>query len=81
MHLLELMVVIGGAEMSPGALSLLYREEAASAAHGLDWTRAEALYADRGHDHDHDHDHGYDEYGFDDDEFGFAGGFGGYSAN
>ena len=81
MHLLELMVVIGGAEMNPGALSLLYREEAASAAHGLDWTRAEGLYSEQEHDHGHDHDHDYDGYGFDDDDFGYAGGFGGYSAN
>ncbi|MBQ9002533.1 MAG: NAD(P)-dependent oxidoreductase [Eggerthellaceae bacterium] len=74
MHLLELMVVIGGADMNPKALSLLYREEAASAAHGLDWTRAEGLYAE--HDHGYDHD-AYD-YG---DGIGFPGGFGGYSAN
>ena len=78
MHLLELMVVIGGADMNPKALSLLYREEAASAAHGLDWTRAEGLYAE--HEHGHAHDHGHDAYDYDDD-FGFPGGFGGYSAN
>ena len=79
MHLFELIAVIGGSDMNPEALSLLYREEAASAAHGLDWTRAEGLYAD--HDHAHDHNHGFDSHGFDDDDYGYAGGFGGYSAN
>ena len=79
MHLLEVIAVIGGAEKAPAALSLMYREEADSAAHGLDWTRAEQLFADHDHGHDHccDHDHDFD----DDDDFGMYGGFGGYSAN
>lgn len=79
MHLLEVIAVIGGADKAPAALSLMYREEADSAAHGLDWTRAEQLFADHDHDHccDHDHDHSYD----DDEGFGIYGGFGGYSAN
>lgn len=89
MHLLEVITVIGGADKAPAALSLMYREEADSAANGLDWTRAEDLFSECGHDHDcgcgcdHDHDHGYDhDYGIDEDDgFGFAGGFGGYSAN
>ena len=74
MHLLEVIAVIGGSDKTPAALSLMYREEADSAAHGLDWTRAENLFAD--HDHDHNCDHGYD-----DDDFGMYGGFGGYSSN
>lgn len=80
MHLLEVIAVIGGADKAPAALSLIYREEAASAAHGLDWTRAESLFAGYGdfeHGHDHSHDHGQGQYE-DDDDFGF---FGGYSAN
>ena len=80
MHLLEVIAVIGGAEKAPAALALMYREEADSAAHGLDWTRAEDLFSDHDdhcHDHDCDHDHGYD----DDDGFGMYGGLGGYSAN
>lgn len=79
LHLLEVIAVIGGAEKAPAALSLMYREEADSAAHGLDWTRAEDLFANHDHDHDHyhDHDHGYD----DDEDMGMFGGFGGYSAN
>ena len=75
MRLLEVLAVIGGMDKPPAALSLIYREEQASAAHGLDWTRAEGLFAD--HDHDYDDDI---EYGYDDDDFGFPGGFG-YSAN
>lgn len=82
MHLLELLVVIGGARMNPSALSLLYREEAASAAQGLDWSRAEGLYAEQehAHAHSHSHDDGFDEF-YDEGDFGFAGGFGAYSAN
>ncbi len=82
-HLLELLAVIGGADKSPAALSLVYGEEGACAEAGLDWTRAEEVYGghscdcddddcDCGHHH-HGHDD-FDEYGF--DEFGF-----GYSAN
>lgn len=81
MHLLELMAVIGGAEKGPAALTLLYREEAAGAAQGLDWSRAANLYDEHSHD-DHFHDdYDIDGDGDDDDMFGFAGGFGGYSTN
>ena len=64
----------------PAALSLLYRDEQASADNGLDWTRAEGMFgeSDDAHGHDHDED-GFG--GYDDDAFGYAGGFGGYSAN
>ena len=55
MHLLELLAVIGGADMAPAALALVYRDEAAGAAAGLDWTRAEQAYG-RGGDHDRDED-------------------------
>lgn len=78
MHLLEVLAVIGGADKAVAALSVMYRDEADAARHGLDWSRAEDLFAEyegQTHHHDHDHDHfGYD----DDDDFGF---FGGYSAN
>lgn len=90
MHLLEVLAVIGGADMAPSALTLLYRDEQASADNGLDWTRAAGLF-NEGHDHDHQHDQdhsGEDDYSYEDyddydedDPFGFAGGFGGYSAN
>lgn len=57
MHLLELLAVIGGADMAPAALALVYRDEAAGAEAGLDWTRAEAAYGGgSGCDHDHGHD-------------------------
>ena len=51
MHLLEVLAVIGGADMAPAALSLLYRDEQASADNGLDWTRAAGLFGEAG-DHD-----------------------------
>lgn len=85
MHLLEVLAVIGGADMAPAALSLLYRDEQASADNGLDWTRAAGLF-NEAHEHHHDHDgEDFDDYGYDeddeDDPLGFAGGFGVYSAN
>lgn len=65
MHLLELLAVIGGAEKSPAALSLIYGDEASCAEAGLDWTRAEQAYGSYEHGgcgcgHDHGHGHGYD---------------------
>ena len=82
MHLLELLAVIGGADKSPAALALVYGEEAACAAQGLDWSRAEKLYAqEEGGYADED---GYlddmDEYGYDDEDEGGTIGFG-YSVN
>lgn len=76
LHLLELLAVIGGTDMAVSSLSLVYGEEAACAAQGLDWTRAEQAYGDMETDGDEcdcggDHHH-HDEY---------PGGFGGYSAN
>lgn len=82
MQMLELLAVIGGADKSPAALSLVYGEEAECAAQGLDWTRAEKAYGGCGHDHDCDcdddcdcgcgHGHHDDGYGDDDyDDFGF----------
>lgn len=76
MHMLELLAVIGGADMAPCALALVYRDEEAGAAHGLDWTRAEQAYGrvpsedgewDEGDDgcgcgHSHGHSHGRDDY-------------------
>lgn len=76
MHLLELLAVIGGADLAPAALALVYRDEAAGAEAGLDWTRAAAAYGG-GHDHDHDHDDedwdrvddDWDDAGFDDFDY------------
>lgn len=78
MHLLEIVAIIGGADLAPAALSLIYRDEATGAAHGLDWSRAEGLFADG--DHGHLHDAVLDD-AYDYDDLGFSGGFGGYSAN
>ncbi len=75
MHLLELLAVIGGLDKAPSALSLVYGDESACAANGLDWTRAEETY---GQSDSHDdgcgcgHDHGDDDIPEE---------FGGYSAN
>ncbi|MCD8316628.1 MAG: NAD(P)-dependent oxidoreductase, partial [Eggerthellaceae bacterium] len=43
-HILELLALIGGAEMGPAALSLNYEDEAVCNENGLDWKRAEAVY-------------------------------------
>ncbi|MGI6104633.1 MAG: NAD(P)-binding domain-containing protein [Raoultibacter sp.] len=76
LHLLELLVVVGGASMSTAALSLVYGEEAQCAKHGLDWTRAEQAYAEDEHEHHDDcdcgHTHNHDD---------LSGGFSAYSAN
>lgn len=80
MHLLELLAVIGGADRSPAALSLVYGEEAASAEQGLDWSRAEKLYAQEEADDDGEFLDDLDDYGYDDEDEGGTIGFG-YSVN
>lgn len=83
MHLLEMLAVIGGADMAPSALALLYRPEEDGVAAGLDWNRAQGVLIPN--EHDHDHDHGDDDYDLDDDGYGYDDGFGypfgGYSDN
>lgn len=75
MHLLELLAVIGGADMAPAALTLIYHEEAEGAAAGLDWTRAEQAYGQHSSDEDDwgdefddgcgcGHDHDFDDFDF-----------------
>ncbi|WP_165251597.1 NAD(P)-binding domain-containing protein [Adlercreutzia sp. ZJ304] len=79
MHLLELLAVIGGADKAPVALALVYGEEAACAANGLDWSRAETLYAQEdGIYSEDDYDDAFDDYDDSDDSgsIGF-----GYSVN
>ncbi|MCL2826898.1 MAG: NAD(P)-binding domain-containing protein, partial [Eggerthellaceae bacterium] len=84
MHLLELLALIGGADLAPFALSLVYGEEDACAKQGLDWSRAKEAYAQGP-----DGDYGDDDYDDDDDDDresghnhdGFTGGFGSYSSN
>lgn len=90
-YLLQLLSMIGGMDMSPSALSLVYGDESASAQYGLDWSRAEEAYATFG---DIEDDDDYDDYDDDDDHAGhkhhhgfgpehgaFGGGFDGYSTN
>lgn len=64
--LYDMLVQIGGADLGVQALALLYQDEAAAVAAGLDWSRLdmEAFEEDThehecscGHDHEHTHDH------------------------
>ncbi len=88
LHLLELLMVIGGMDMSVSALSLLYADEKVCAEHGLDWTRAEEAFSNPYADSDDDDYLNFsdeDDYdGYPDDEdggyFGYPG-FPGYSEN
>ena len=95
MHLLEMLAVIGGADMAPSALSLLYRPEEDGVAAGLDWNRAQGVFLPNEHDHHHEGiyegDDSYDaddddyDYGYDDDGYGYEGSigqfYGGFSDN
>lgn len=81
MHLLELLVVIGGADMAPAALALVYQDESAGARAGLDWTRAEQAYGHPASEDDEDwsayddedgcgHNHSREDHDYDDyDDF------------
>ncbi len=88
LHLLELLMVIGGADMSVAALSLLYADEETCAEQGLDWTRAEQTFGSAFGDEDDDDYFGFgdeddlDDYS-DDEDGGYFGypGFPGYSEN
>lgn len=77
-HLLELLAVIGGAAKSPAALSLVYGSDRDGDAFGLDWSRADALYAEEGStqaDDDFDAFDLEDEDDYLDDLFGTSSGF------
>lgn len=93
-HLYELLAMIGGADMSPAALALVYEGEPATEdennrvdAHGLDWSRVEHLYGRDMADEVID-EYGTDAFPMDDasgdgdpyDDDDFASGFG-YSIN
>lgn len=89
-HLLELMAVIGGSDMSPAALALVYGSEEDCAKNGLDWSRAQAFYGGDADDMDEDDlsdgfgsFDDYDEYDdYSDDLYGEDSSVGyGYSAN
>ena len=85
-RLLDVLSVLGGIDMGPNALSLLYCDEEVSTAAGLDWTRAKEAYGaalDDLDDYD-DYDDGFDA---DPDDFDggvdgfFGGGYGRFSSN
>ncbi|MDD6785500.1 MAG: NAD(P)-binding domain-containing protein [Eggerthellales bacterium] len=79
MNLLELLAIIGGSDMSPVSLALIYDEEEAASKHGLDWSRAEEYSAEMGA-HSHEHHDEYDDD--DDDDFGgYADLFGNFTDN
>ena len=89
-HLLELIAVIGGSEMSPAALALVYGSEEECAKHGLDWSRAQVFYGDAADAEDEDEladgFGSFDEYDgydyFSDDPYGEDPNMGfGYSSN
>ena len=85
-HLYELLAIIGGADMSPAALVLVYEGDTSSSLdgednanpYGLDWGRVEKLYGLSEHEHAHDHldplSFDADSYPDDDfsEEFGFS---------
>lgn len=61
-RVLELLAVIGGVDMSPAALALLYRDEDEVRAAGLDWSRAAEYYSTDAQNDD------VDDYSVEDDE-------------
>lgn len=87
-HLLELVAVIGGSDMSPAALALVYGSEEECAKHGLDWSRAQVFYGESAEDEDDlaDGFGSFDDYneddGYSDDPYGEDSSMGfGYSSN
>lgn len=53
MSLLELLAIIGGSDMTPAALSLIYDEEEAAQNCGLDWSRAREYSEEYEQEHAH----------------------------
>ena len=90
MRLLDVLSVLGGVDMGPAALSLLYCDEEKSTAAGLDWNRAKEAYGMSGdgfddfddYDDYDEEDYGADPNGFDGGADGFFGGvYGRFSSN
>ena len=79
MNLMDLLATIGGLDYAPAALALIYDEEEAASAAGLDWARAEEYSAEMGaHSHSHDD---FDDFDDDDDFTGYANLFEDFSDN
>ncbi len=57
-HLLELLAVVGGSNLSPAGLSLVFGSEEKAQEYGLDWSRAEQIYE---HHHDGECCGGHDD--------------------
>ena len=70
-YLLDMLDLVGGADMGIASVALIYMDEQTSAKFGIDWSRVDSMYGamgHEGHDHDHDHDHGH-HHGYDDDDY------------
>lgn len=75
MNLVQLLAVLGGADKSPAAVSLLYRDEDDGRRAGLDWARAREYYeVDRSDDEKADFEDDFDG-NFDGDFGEYEGGF------
>lgn len=69
MHLFEILIIIGGADMVPASLSLIYGDEAGSITQGLDWSLIEDAFDqgncfsyEDGNPYDGDYPQGFDAY-------------------
>lgn len=60
-HLYELLAVIGGADKGVASVALVYRPDNQDQEFGLDWSRADSLYASPSHVHDEDENSDYQE--------------------
>lgn len=82
-RLLELFLVAGGGDLAVPAVALAYAGDEEGAPYGIDWSRAEGMYAhahEDGHDHGHNHEAGLDGYDagydYDPDDYDAYDGFG-----
>lgn len=75
-NMLELLALIGGADLNPAALMLVYGNESDATDFGLDWSRAEGYFENLAHEHEHHHDFDQDDDpaddGYDYDDFDFS---------
>lgn len=59
-RLMELLAMVGGVEMTPAALTLVFASEEDAKKNGLDWSRAEGAFEEHDHECECGHDHGED---------------------
>ncbi|MBO4352849.1 MAG: NAD(P)-dependent oxidoreductase [Eggerthellaceae bacterium] len=67
MKMLEMLAVIGGADLAPAALTLLFRDEETCSKAGLDWSRIDGLFVE---EHDNGQNHEPDIYEVFEEEYG-----------